>query len=81
MDNSKIYLYGKEVVTPYYLNEGLADKVSKEYVDEAIAEALAETPSIDLSNYYTKEEIDALIGDINTILAEIVDGKVVSEEE
>ena len=81
MDNSKIYLYGKEVVTPYYLNEAVADKASKQYVDNTVAEALAETPSIDLSNYYTKEEIDALIGDINTILAELVEGKVVSEEE
>lgn len=39
MDNSKIYLYGKEVVTPYYLNEALADAVSKEYVDNKAAES------------------------------------------
>lgn len=75
MDNSKIYLYGKEVVTPYYLNEGLADKVSKEYVDEAVAEALNSIPPVDLTNYYTKEEIDSLIGDINAILETLVNGE------
>lgn len=42
MDNSKIYLYGKEVVTPYYLNEALADKVTDSYIKE---------------NYCTKDDL------------------------
>lgn len=35
MDNTRVYLYGQEVVTPYYLNEAVADKATKAYVDEA----------------------------------------------
>lgn len=39
---------------------------SKDYVDEKLSGV-----SVDLSGYYTKEEIDSTIGDINTILDNI----------
>lgn len=41
--------------------EGSNNLATKEYVDEAIA--AIETEDVDLSNYYTKEETDALIPD------------------
>ena len=46
-----------------------ADVVNKGYVDGAITEALASyTPTVDLSNYYTKEEIDTELGERDTAL-------------
>lgn len=45
------------------------DVVNKGYVDGAITEALASyTPTVDLSNYYTKEEIDTELGERDTAL-------------
>lgn len=43
--------------------------VNKLYVDNAVTEALASyTPIVDLSNYYTKEEIDTELGERDTAL-------------
>lgn len=43
--------------------------VNKLYVDGAVTEALASfTPTVDLSNYYTKEEIDTELGERDTAL-------------
>lgn len=43
--------------------------VHKGYVDSAITNALASfTPTVDLSNYYTKEEIDTELGERDTAL-------------
>lgn len=43
--------------------------VNKLYVDGAITEALASyTPTVDLTNYYTKEEIDTELGERDTAL-------------
>jgi hypothetical protein len=45
------------------------DCANKKYVDDAVAGAGG--GSADLSNYYTKAEIDAKIGDIETLLGGI----------
>lgn len=46
-----------------------AHLTTKKYVGSAITEALASyTPTVDLSNYYTKEEIDAELGERDTAL-------------
>lgn len=52
----------------------LSNIATKDYVNSAIENI----PAPDLTNYYTKEEIDKKIGDINSILATIV---VPTEEE
>lgn len=57
--------YNKEETNNKIL-EATNDKATTEYVDNALA-------NIDLSNYYNKEEIDTTLGDIDTILTQIVD--------
>lgn len=39
----------------------LDDYATKDYVDDEIAKVEGGSADVDLSNYYTKEEIDALI--------------------
>lgn len=48
--------------------EGSNNLATKEYVDEAIA--AIETGNVDLSNYYTKEETEALIPDTSGFTTE-----------
>ena len=57
-------------------NKGKADvpawlKDLADAIEAAIQEAIQD---IDLSNYYTKEEIDEMIGDINTAL-DLINGE------
>ena len=47
-----------------------SDCVPKKYVDDAVANA-GGGGSVDLSNYYTKAEIDKIVGDIETLLGGI----------
>lgn len=47
------------------------DCANKKYVDNAVKNAGGGGGSADLSNYYTKAEIDAKIGDIETLLGGI----------
>ena len=53
----------EDQIIPIYKNQQLA---TKEYVDNAITNG--STSDIDLSSYYTKEEINTMIGDINSLL-------------
>ena len=46
------------------------DCANKKYVDDAVANA-GGGGSVDLSNYYTKAEIDKIVGDIETLLGGI----------
>lgn len=46
------------------------DCANKKYVDDAVANA-GGGGSVDLSNYYTKAEINKIVGDIETLLGGI----------
>lgn len=48
-----------ELTNKAYVDHGVENCASKEYVNEAIANI--EIPEVDLSDYYTKEEVDSLI--------------------
>lgn len=52
------------------MNAALSSYYTKTATDEAIENAInnIEHPTTDLSNYYNKQEIDTMIGDINSIL-------------
>lgn len=52
------------------MNAALSNYYTKTATDEAIENAInnIEHPTTDLSNYYNKQEIDTMIGDINSIL-------------
>ena len=74
------YINGKEVLfsSTMVTTEGLSVEVDQTFnpnsenaqSGKAVAEALA-TVKVDLSGYYTKEETDAIVGDIETLLGGI----------
>ena len=61
----------QEVPSEYVTNDELTEKgyATETFVNEKIAEiVIPEVPSMD--NYYTKSEIDTMIGDINALIGE-----------
>ena len=81
--NSRIFGEYSELTDERYElnNKGVLVKLegntfaSKAYVDEQISNVSGGGGSTDLSNYYTKGEIDNMVGDIETILDNLIGNK------
>lgn len=53
-------------------SKGYLTSVPSQYVTETELETRLENVEVDLTNYYTKEQVDALVGAVNQILGSLI---------